>query len=149
MKTDLYGKKTSGKPAPERTYTWSPERRRYVRYVCAWKIKFCELDEKNTPEGIPTLHTGKCKDLSQGGIKISSFQPLKRNAFAMIEFDSALFSKHIQLESILKTAQNRLLAKVMWRHLNLETQIFEAGLEFLKESDRLKYKNLIDQVKAV
>lgn len=143
MPTEMYGKKQlQWKDFPQRNYAWSPERRRFVRYPCAWKVKFCELSNSELPE---FLHTGKCKNISQSGMKITSFHALQRNAFVLVQFDLLLFSKHIKLDLILKITQNRLLARVVWRHLNLETQIFEAGLEFLLETQRAKCKYLIDQ----
>ena len=127
MSTALRSKPEDAK----RRYVWSAERRRFVRFPCGWKIKFCDVREEN-----PRFNHGKCRDLSQGGMKLSAFQPLKRKSVVLVEIDPDLFSVHIQLEPILKISENRILAEVAWRHLNLETGLFEAGLEFLKESQR-------------
>ncbi len=146
MPTGLRGKKqTSLKDAPKRQYTWSAEKRRFVRFPCAWKIKFCDLGE-NQPK---TLHHGKCRNLSQGGMKMSAVQPLKRNAIILLEIDSNLFSVHIKLNSILKISKNHLLAQVAWRHLNLETGLFEAGIQFLEESQRHRYQAELEKAALV
>lgn len=121
--------------AAKKHYVWSAERRRFVRFPCGWKIKFCDVREAN-----PHFNHGKCRDLSQGGMKLTAFQPLKRKSVVLLEIDSDLFSVHIQIDPILKISENRILAEVVWRHLNLETGLFEAGLEFLKESQRKYYQ---------
>ena len=118
----------------ERKYFWSDERRRFVRYPCAWKIKFCDLTEQAA-----IFHMGRCKNLSQGGLKISSFQPLKPNAVIVIDVHPALFEKHISMDGLLRVGENKILAKVAWRHLNLETGIFEAGLEFIEASKKQRF----------
>ena len=128
MQTQLFriGKKSSEKAAPRREYHWSPERRRYVRYPSAWRIRFCILAEK------PSFFClGKCKDLSQGGMKIICLEPLKRGTIMLLEADLNLLSKHIKINHLLQVGEKRILAEVKWRHLNLETRLFEAGLEFI------------------
>ena len=130
---------------PKRQYVWSAERRRYVRYLCAWQVKFCELDA-NSPKA---LHLGKCKNLSQGGLKITSFQPLSRNAIVLLEVDLNPFAKHTKLDNIIRISKNRILAEVRWRHLNLETRLFEAGLEFLEARREREYQEFIMRAKAI
>ncbi len=145
MPAELGRKKhTLQKNTSPRQYTWSTERRRFVRFACAWKIKFCDLRESN-----PVFHHGKCRDLSQGGMKLAAFQPLKRKSVVLIEIDSSLFSMHIKLNSILKVSENRILAEVAWRHLNLETGLFEAGLEFLEEAQRSNYLADIEKATSI
>jgi len=82
-------------------------------------------------------------------MKISSLQPVSRKAMVLLEIDPNLFAKHIKLKNILRVTENRVLTEVAWRHLNLETGVFEAGLFFLKESERNKYKSLIAQASAI
>ena len=139
------GKQFRPTDTPKRQYTWSTERRRYVRYLCAWRVRFCELNSNNRNEATPPLHLGKCKDLSQCGMKISSFQPLSRNAIVLLEVDLNLFAKHIKTDNLLLVSENRILAEVRWRHLNLETRLFEAGLEFLEARRELDYQEFIKQ----
>lgn len=145
MPTKVHGKKqTFPRNAPARQYTWSAERRRFVRFPCAWKIKFWDLDA-NKPE----IYHGKCRNLSQGGMKISAFQPLKRKSIVLIEIDPDLFSVHINLNQILKISENHIMAQVAWRHLNLETGLFEAGVEFIEERQRLYYLSDIERAALI
>ena len=138
-------KQTFGKEADlKRAYTWSAERRRFVRFPCAWKIKFCELNSSNSE-----FHHGKCRNLSQGGMKLNGFQPLKRKAIVLIEIDPNLFSIHINLSQILKISAGRILGHVAWRHLNLETGLFEAGIEFLQENQRNFYPTEIEKALSI
>jgi len=78
-------------------------------------------------------------------MKISSFQPLSRNAIVLLEVDLNLFAKHIKTDNLLLVSENRILAEVRWRHLNLETRLFEAGLEFLEARRELDYQEFIKQ----
>lgn len=73
-------------------------------------------------------------------MKLTAFQPLKRKSAVLLEISSDLFSVHIRLNPIIKISENRILAEVAWRHLNLETGLFEAGLEFLQENERKYYQ---------
>ena len=82
-------------------------------------------------------------------MKIASLEPVSRKAIVLIEIDPHLFSKHVKLEHILCTKKNRILTEVTWRHLNLDTGVFEAGLFFLKERDRRQYELLIAQANAI
>ena len=139
------GKQPFPDAASKRQYVWSAERRRYVRYPCAWQVQFRELDA-NSPK---TFHMGKCKNVSQGGLKITSFQPLSRNAIVLLEADFNLFAKYIKLGDILCVSENRVLARVRWRHLNLETRLFEAGLEFLDARRERDYHEFIMRAQAI
>ena len=82
-------------------------------------------------------------------MKITALEPLSRKAVVLVEFDPNLFSKHVNLERILRITENRLLAEVAWRHLNLETGVFEAGLSFIEASKYNEYESLIAQANAV
>ena len=132
-------KRLFAKPASRRTYAWSPERRRYVRYPCRWLIRFIELK----PQPLEKFHIGKCKNVSQGGIKITSFQPLERHTPILVEMDANLLAKHVEVSELLWIGKNRFLAEVMWRHLNLETRLFEAGIQFVQARKHHQYESLI------
>ena len=82
-------------------------------------------------------------------MKVAALQPLSRKAIVLIEFDPNLFSKYMKFKNILCVTENRFLAEVTWRHLNLETGVFEAGLSFLEASKRNKYESLIAQANAI
>ena len=139
------GKRLFTTATSKRKYFWSPERRRYVRYPCAWGIKFCELGEKPSK----LLHVGKCKNLSGSGMKLSSLEPLSRKAIVLLELNVNLIEKHVKLKNILQISENRILAEVTWRHLNLDTGVFEAGLRFLETRKRNDYESLIAKANAI
>ena len=82
-------------------------------------------------------------------MKLTAFQALKRKTIVMLEIDSNLFSIHIKLNTILKISDNRILAQVAWRHLNLETGLFEAGVEFLQESQRGVYQSDLEKAATI
>lgn len=82
-------------------------------------------------------------------MKITGFQPLKRKSIVLIEIDPNLFSVHINLNQILKISGNQILAQVVWRHLNLETDLFEAGVEFIEEKQRLYYLSDIEKTSLI
>lgn len=117
-----------------------PEHRKHLRFTCFWKIKFCDLE--NTAN---RLHIGKCRDLSQGGMKLNAFHPLVRNSVILIQMNPDLFSVHIKLPLILRASKDQILAQVIWRHLNLDTGIFETGIRFFEERDRKHYQGYLDQ----
>ncbi len=82
-------------------------------------------------------------------MKLTAFQALKRKSIVLLEIDPNLFSVHIKLNTILKASDNRILAHVSWRHLNLETGLFEAGIEFLLENQRNYYPTELEKAAAI
>ncbi len=80
---------------------------------------------------------------------MAALQPVSRKAIVLIEIDPNLFARHIKLRDILRVTENRVLTEVAWRHLNLETGVFEAGLSFLEESKRDKYESLLALTTAI
>ena len=137
----------SAKNTPMRHYGWSTERRRFVRFPGAWKIRFCMLTEKNgeikTAATPFKFHSGKCKDLSQGGLKLISLEAVPRNAILLVEFDPNLFSKHITLERLLRVEKGKLIAKVVWRSLDLNTSLFHSGLHLIEIGKRSEYEPFV------
>ncbi len=82
-------------------------------------------------------------------MKIAALQPVSRKAIVLVDFDPNLFSKYVKLKNILRVAENRLLAEVAWRHLNLGTGVFEAGLSFLEARKHDEYESLIAKAGAI
>ena len=112
-----------------------PERRQHLRLSYVWPVRFCEADNKS----VAPSHPGKCKNLSQGGMKITALQPLKRDTTILMDTDLNRLSIHIRLKDILIASKERLLAQVAWRHLNLETGLFEMGLRFIQAHRRREF----------
>ena len=74
-------------------------------------------------------------------MRVVSLQPLARDTVALVEIDTNLLAKHIQIKNILRISERRILTKVAWRRLNLETRLFEAGLRFIDTSKRGAYES--------
>ena len=121
------------------------EQRRYARFSCVWDIRFCELGGKT----IKSLQAGKCKNLSQGGMKITALQPLEPNTVVLLELNTDRLATHIRTKEILFASPDHLLAEVAWRHLNLETGLFEAGVRFLEADERDRYESHIAQASTL
>ena len=133
------------KPNPKREYFWSPERRRFVRYPSGWRVRFYNLNTNPSKK----IFLGRCKNLSQGGMKITCLEPLEREAIVLLEADLNLLAKHIKVNHLLQIKENRILAEVKWRHLNLETTLFEAGLEFIEVSQAKEFETSVTQASAL
>ena len=129
---------------PKREYFWSQERRRYVRYPSGWRVRFCGLTGTSQ-----TFSLGRCKNLSEGGMKITCLESLERGAVVLLEVDLNLLAKHIKVDHVLKIKENRILAEVKWRHLNLETRLFEAGLEFIETHQAKEYETSVTRANAI
>ena len=138
------GKKLTPKTVPKREYFWSPERRRYVRFPSAWRIRLAELGDKPS-----FLRLGRCKNLSQGGMKISCLEPFKPGAIVVLEADLNLLARHIRVNHLLQVAENRILAQVCRRSLNLETRLFEAGLEFIQTNKTKEFETFVTRAGAI
>ena len=116
-----------------------------MRFSYVWPIRFCELNEKLPKR----LHAGKCKNLSQGGIKISSLAPLERNAVALVDLDLKALSLRIRTDEIILVRDKHILAEVAWRHLNLETSLFETGLRFIETTRQREFESFIAQASII
>src|SRR3989344_5871753 len=120
---------------------WKKERRRHPRISCAWPIRFSKMNGKLRPP----LQIGKCKNISQSGMKITALEPLERNAKALIDVDLEKLPPQIQTQELLLASERRILAEVAWRHLNLETGLFEAGIHFIEADRREECESLVVQ----
>lgn len=120
-------------------------RRKYLRFSYVWPIRFCEFNT-NSPSA---LQTGRCKNLSRGGLKIHALTPLERHSVAVIDLDLNSLSVLIPTDEILIISERKLLAQVAWRHLNLNTGLFEAGLQFVESKRREEFEDLIERAVAI
>ena len=121
------------------------ERRKHLRFSYVWPLRFCQL---NTSSPL-ALQLGKCKNLSQGGLKINALTPLERRAVAVVDLDLNPLSVSIRTDGILLIANRRILVEVAWRHLNLETGLFEAGLRFIEIDRKREFETLIGRAVAI
>ena len=130
-----------------RTPTRSGERQKYSRFTFICPIRILELGQhpENKSSGSRRFYAARTKNISQGGIKITLLPSLEPGSTVLIEADLAQFAKHIDTQNLLRISENRLMAKVIWRHLNLETGLFEAGLQFLEEKERAEYESRINE----
>ena len=82
-------------------------------------------------------------------MKITCLESLERGAVILLEVDLNLLAKHIKVDHLLQIKENRILAEIKWRHLNLETRLFEAGLEFIQTSQAKECEPSIIRAKAI
>ena len=138
------------------------ERRRYPRFPFSASIRLRELNE--AVEGIPIKeklsHIAKIKNLGQGGVKIRALPPLTPQGKVLIRLNLKPLSVLIDTQDFLFVSPSELsvdkehsiddgkqiLAEVAWRHLNLETGLFEAGLRFIEGGRRRDYESYITSV---
>jgi hypothetical protein len=117
------------------------ERRTHPRVSYLASIRFSEL-ASDPPKA---FYAGKVKNLSRGGMKISALAPLERRSIILVDLDLKTILEMIRTKQILSISDRRILAEVAWRHLNLQTGLFEAGLRFLEPRDRTEYECAIAQ----
>ena len=123
------------------------ERRRHKRIPFSELIKIYDLSKSSKTAGI--FLTAKIKDLGKGGIKITTLAPLERNSQIILQVNANKLKKLIPYNALLKITDNRLLAEIAWRKLNLDTGIFEAGVRFIEECERNDYQYTVDCAGAV
>jgi hypothetical protein len=112
------------------------DRRKHHRKRCYEATRFTEMNGKLKP---PT-QLANAKDISKGGVKITSMTPLTRNRFAVLELGENLISEHVDKANVLVISKKRILAKVVWRKLNLDTGLFDNGLQFICDEKRKDFE---------
>jgi|SRR3990167_3746837 len=122
----------------------NPERRRHARESCLLPVRFTRLDR--TPH--KPLHIAKSKNVSQGGMKITAMSPPEPSTFALVEVDLSSMDDYVKEDELLAVSSNRILAEVVWRKLNLETGLYEAGLKFIEASRRDEFRVEIELAAA-
>src|SRR3989338_8970614 len=115
------------------------ERRKYQRIPCILPVRFSELNGKPSK----LLHAAKSKNLSQSGMKITSIVPLERNAIVLLDLNWKALAATVPMNDILMISDGRILVEVAWRHLNLDSRLFEAGLRFIENKKRQNFEALI------
>lgn len=97
------------------------------------------------------------KNLGQGGAKITALPPLTPQGKILIRLNLKPLSVVIDTRDFLFVSTGpsfedsgeepegirQILAEVAWRHLNLETGLFEAGLRFIEGWRRRDYESYI------
>jgi hypothetical protein len=107
-------------------------RQKRGRFPCSLDIRFYELG-RGEKAGY-AFHTAKCKRLDQSGMEVTSIIPLTPGRFVLVDVNLKVLEIHIPTKNILILSGKHLLTEVEWRHLNLETSLFEAGLNFIEAS---------------
>ena len=121
------------------------ERRRYERAPCLEPVRFAQVGGKTTQP----LQPAKTKNVSRGGLKISCMTPLEPKSIVLLDLDLNLLYRYIGSEELLMVSKRRILTEVAWRKLNLETGLFEIGLEFWGAAKRDRYTTAIQQAAKV
>ncbi|MBI4373197.1 MAG: PilZ domain-containing protein [Candidatus Omnitrophica bacterium] len=147
-KKSLFGTNGNGWRAPENPFTQplrKKERRRHQRVHYVWPVRFRELNGKPTS----LFHAARSKNLSRGGMKITSIVPLERNAIVLLNLNWKSLAVIVPADDILILSEGHILAEVAWRHLNLESRFFETGLKFVEKKERTNYEALISRANAL
>ena len=79
-------------------------------------------------------------------MRITALEPLERDSTVLLELNLKLLSNHIQTKKILMAPDHRIMAEVVWRHLDLATGLFEAGLRFVDAHRRLEFETLTSHI---
>ena len=119
------------------------KQRKPERTPCFWSVRFYELgrDEKKNP----AFHTAKCKAVDPGGMEMTSIIPLTPKRFVLVDLDLKTLETVIPSKNLLIISGKYVLTEVEWRHLNLETSLFEAGLKFIEASRAEEFEPVLTQ----
>ncbi|OGX06353.1 MAG: hypothetical protein A3G87_01770 [Omnitrophica bacterium RIFCSPLOWO2_12_FULL_50_11] len=74
--------------------------------------------------------------------------PPEPSTFALVEVDLSSMDDYVKEDELLAVSSNRILAEVVWRKLNLETGLYEAGLKFIEASRRDEFRVEIELAAA-
>ena len=120
--------------------------RKRERTPCSWSVRFYELgrDEKKNP----AFYTAKCKAADSNGLEMTSIIPLTPKRFVLIELDLKALETLAPTKNFLIISGKYILTEVEWRHLNLETSLFEAGLKFIEASRAEEFEPVFKQIPA-
>lgn len=127
-----------------------PERRRYPRFPFVSPVRLKELNEARN--GIPAKPKSGCaakiKNLGQGGVKITALPAFMPQTKVLMDANLKSLSividtRDLLVVSVSQDASRKILTEVIWRNLNLETGLFEAGLRFIEEWRRRDYESYI------
>lgn len=120
------------------------ELRRHKRHSFSWPVKICPLESSSQTKKEKPSFTAKIKNISKGGIKISLLTALEKDSHTLLILDLSKLDAYLDRNNLLKISDNRILAQVVWRKLNLNTGLFEAGLKFIEESEREDFGHVIE-----
>jgi hypothetical protein len=122
----------------------SEKNKKSGRIPCSWSIRFYELGR-----GQQTRHafyTAKCKSVDPNGLEITSIIPLTPKRFVLIKLDLNALETVVPTKDILTLSGKCVLTEVAWRHLNLKTGLFEAGLDFIEASRTEEFEPVFKQI---
>jgi len=121
------------------------ERRKHERRSLFTSLRFLEMNGKPSKG----LHHAKSKNVSKSGMKITSMAPLERNSVALLDLDLSAIARQVREAELLLVSHRRILAEVKWRTLNLQTGLFESGLQFIDPARRREFETQIAQAKKL
>lgn len=121
------------------------DHRRHVRFPHSFALKICELPPRTEGTSPAQFHAAKSKNVSRGGMKISTLATLERHSNALIDVNLRQLERLIGEQTAILIGGKWLLARVAWRKLNLETGLFELGLRFIEERERPEFESVISR----
>ncbi|OGW90259.1 MAG: hypothetical protein A3A73_00690 [Omnitrophica bacterium RIFCSPLOWO2_01_FULL_50_24] len=121
------------------------ERRKETRIPCLVPLRFSPLSGTLAKP----LHIGRSKDVSSGGMKLTAMTPLERNSVALLDFDTSKITAHVEIEKILTISARRVIVEVVWRKLNLDTGLFDAGVRFIERTRANEFEDHILKAKTL
>ena len=108
------------------------ERRSYTRHQFEQVLKFKTVN----PVFVREFQIAKSKNISQNGMLFKTVTPPPRKAFVLLEVDPKIISEFLKTENNFIVMQNKVVARVMRTHLNLENGLFEVGIRLLSAKER-------------
>ena len=76
-------------------------------------------------------------------MKITTLPPLEPHSVVLLELDIDVLKSVIDTKHLFVLSSKRLLATIAWRHLNLETGLFEVGIRFIENWRRDEFEHLV------
>ncbi|HLD56031.1 MAG TPA: hypothetical protein VJA00_00270 [Candidatus Omnitrophota bacterium] len=119
------------------------KRKKQEHASCSWSIRFYELGrDKQTNR---TFHAAKCKSMDQNGMEMTSIIPLTPKRFVLVDLDLKALEAIVPAKNLFLVSGKHILTQVEWRHLNLETSLFEARLKFIEVSRAEEFELVFKQ----
>jgi len=78
-------------------------------------------------------------------MEMTSIIPLTPKRFVLVDLDLKALEAIVPAKNLFLVSGKHILTQVEWRHLNLETSLFEAGLKFIEASRAEEFELVFKQ----
>ena len=78
-------------------------------------------------------------------MKITAMAAMEPRSIVLVHVDLSLFNGRVRADELLTVSKKEVLCEVVWRKLNLETGLFEAGLKFIPSSERVQFRSAVEK----